>query len=97
MAPVTAEYVPAKANDEEYVRAGWGGRYLASDEEYEEVDSKTNLNPNPNRNPLTHKCQLSRETKQQPIALHAMYNNTKDKRPKYNIFTNPNPEPEPKA
>ena len=33
--------VKGKANDEEYVRAGWGGRYLASDEEYEEVDSKT--------------------------------------------------------
>ncbi len=47
VAPVTAEYVPAKANDAEYVRAGWGGRYLASDEEYEEVDSKTNLNPQP--------------------------------------------------
>ena len=97
MAPVTAEYFPAKANDEEYVRAGWGGRYLASDEEYEEVDSKTNLNPNPNRNPLTHKCQLSRETKQQPIALHAMYHNTKDKRSISHHIHEPEPEPEPKA
>ncbi len=56
-----------------------------------------NPNPNPNRNPLTRNYQLSCKTKQRPIALHAMYNKTKDTRAIFHHidWTKPEPEPEP--